>query len=426
MSSILIKPLSQIKNNTIYIPGSKSYTNRALLLSALTKGTVELKNPLWSDDTKAMINCLNTLGIKVKKRKNSLYVIGSIDDVSNSTYKLNAHLSGTTIRFILALCCIIPGVKVLEGEQRLNERPTKELVQALKDLGAKIEYLKSSGFPPLKISSSKLNPGIISIKGDVSSQYFSALLMIIPTLGQVTINVLNKQISKPYIDMTIDTIKKFGVAVKNNHYKQYAVKLTQKYSLKKYVVEGDYSSAGYFFAIAALTKNKITIKNLNTNSVQADKKLLEILQKMGSKISFKTNSVTIQGNGVKPLSINMEDCPDQIQTIAILASFAQGVTKINGISSLRVKETDRVQALKNELRKMKIKTLATKNVLTIYGGSPKPTAIDTYNDHRMAMSFAVAGTKLEGIIINNPEVTSKTFPDFWDKLKNLGVEIKKI
>ncbi len=410
----------------VTIPGSKSYTNRSLILAALTNKNVKIVNPLISNDTKALISCLKTLGVKISEHNKSITVVGNILSIKNRLYNLDAHFSGTTIRFLLALSTIIPGVKKIYGKNGLNKRPIGDLVDGLVQVGAKIDYLGKVGYPPVKVSSSKLNPGTIKMKGDISSQYVSAILLIAPLIGGVTIEITGNQISKPYIDMTIDSMNKFGVKVLNENYKSYKVEKNQRYNIKKYVVEGDYSSAAYFFAIAVLTKSEITVKNLNVNSVQADKEFLNILEKMGNKIVYGKNQVTIVGKSIKPVNVDMENCPDQIQTLAVLAAFAKGVTKISGISSLRIKETDRITALKNELNKMGIKTLATKNVLTIYGGNPNAACIETYQDHRMAMSFAVAGTKIKGIAIVDPDVVNKTFPEFWKKLNSIGIQTKII
>ncbi|MBI2334380.1 3-phosphoshikimate 1-carboxyvinyltransferase [Candidatus Daviesbacteria bacterium] len=389
----------------INTPGSKSYTNRALFITSMCASKVKIKNALISDDTKAMTRCLKIL--KTKRAK----------------YNLNARLSGTTIRFILALACLMPGEKIIYGEESLNKRPVKDLVESLRQLGAKIEYQNRAGYPPLKITSSILYPGTIKMKGDISSQYISALLMIAPLVGQVSIKVTGDQVSKPYIDMTIDTMEKFGVKVINNHYHQYFIPDNQSYFAKEYSVEGDFSSAGYFFAIAALTKSTITLKNLNPLSKQADVKFLKILEDMGNKIIRGKNQITIYGRGVKPVVVDMQDCPDQVQTLSVLAGFAQGKTLIKGIKSLRIKETDRVKALQNELKKMGVKTIITQNTMTIFGGNPHGAIIETYNDHRMAMAFAVAACKISGVVIKNPEVVSKTFPTFWDELRKINKTI---
>lgn len=405
---------------TVDIPGSKSYTNRALLLASMTGLTVKITNPLTSDDTKAMIECLKTLGVNILENKDGLEVYGNLKNIPNRLYNLNAHLSGTTLRFLLSLATVIPGIKILSGEAGLNKRPIKDLVDGLSQLGAKIEYLGKKGYPPVKVLSSKLKPGTIKIKGTTSSQYISALLMIAPLAGILTIEVLGKQVSAPYIDMTIDIMDHFGVQVINHGYKKYQISPNQKYKAKKYRVEGDLSSASYFLAIAALTKSTITLDNINPASKQADMKFIKILEDMGNKITYGKNSLTIKGEGAKAVNVDMTDCPDTIQTLAVLASFAKGITKISGIASLRIKETDRVAALRKELAKMGIKTSSTNDVLTVYGGNPKPAKINTYGDHRMAMSFAVAGAKLDKMEIANPDVVNKTFPGFWQKLRSLG------
>lgn len=426
MKTLELIPLRKPVNANVKIPGSKSYTNRALLLAALNNSPVKILNPLISDDTKAMIDCLKTLGIKILEKQNCIGVYPNLNKIPNRSYNLNANLSGTAIRFILALSTIIPGTKILFGEEGLNKRPISELVDGLTQLGAKIGYLGKKGFPPVKVTFSKLISHEVKMNGSISSQYFSALLMIAPLTGGITIKVIGKQTSKPFIDMTIDIINHFGVKVLNENYKKYAVLPNQTYHRKEYTVEGDISSASYFGAIAALTKSKITLKNVSPTSKQADMRFLQILQKMDNKIIYGKNEISIMGNGVKAVNVNMNDCPDQIQTLAVLAGFAKGITKISGVQSLRIKETNRITALKNELKKMGIKISSTKNTLTIFGGNPKPACIETYGDHRMAMAFAVAGTKLSGMEISEPDVVNKTFPTFWQLLESIGVKSEYI
>lgn len=402
----------------ISIPGSKSYTNRALFIATLSGSKVKITNPLISDDTRAMINCLKTLGIKILIRDNHLEVLNNIKSIKNLLFNLDANESGTTIRFLLALATIIPGVKTLHGKEGLNKRPIGDLVEGLRQLGADIKYLGKEGYPPVIVSSSKLNPGTIKIKGSISSQYISAILMVAPLVGEVTIQVVGKQISKPYIDMTIDIMEKFGAQVTKKH-KDYIVQEGQRYNAKRYVVEGDLSSASYFLAIAALTKSTITLEDINSSSKQADTRFAKILEDMGNKIISGKNQITIIGKDVKPVNVDMADCPDQIQTLAVLSAFAKGTTTISGVKSLRIKETDRLAALQNELEKMGIKTKVSDNTLIIHGGNPKAAVIDTYGDHRMAMSFAVAQIKLPQLRVKNPGVVSKTFPDFWRQFSKL-------
>jgi len=426
METIEIIPLHKKINAAVSIPGSKSYTNRALILATIAGKGTKILHPLISDDTKAMINCLKALGVKFSINKTLIEVLNSLGAIKGRNVNLDANLSGTTIRFLLALSTVLPGIKTLSGEASLNKRPIGELVDALKQLGAKIEYLEKKGYPPVRVLSSKLRSGTVKIKGDISSQFISALLMIAPLVGEVNIEIIGNQSSKPFIDMTIVIMEKFGIRVNNLNYRKYLISDGQKYKTQKYTVEGDISSATYFFAIAVLTKSKVSVKNINPNSKQADMAFLKILEKMGSKVVFGKEEIVVFGKGVKALNVDMEDCPDQVQTLAVLAAFSDGITKIAGVKSLRVKETNRILAIKNELKKMGIKAKSSQNSLTIFGGNPKPATINTYSDHRMAMSFAVAGSLLSGMRINNPDVVNKTFPDFWEKLNSIGVKNTKV
>lgn len=423
MDIIDIPTLQKPVNARVEIPGSKSYTNRALIMAALTKGPVTLCNPLYSQDTEAMIDCLRKLGVRIETTPDQLVVFDDVSAIDNQHYELFAKDSGTTLRFLLALACLTPGTKVIRGNAGLNERPIQDLVDSLRLLGAKIDYLEKEGHSPLKISSSSLSSGSsVKINSAVSSQYLSALLMIAPLLNGLDIYLEESLISKPYIEMTIDAMAQWGVNVARVKEGIYHIPKGQHYVKKEAVIEGDFSSAGYFFAIGALTQSTITLKNLNFSSIQADRHFLTILERMGNEINTNQDGITIKGKQIIPLNLEMEDCPDQVQTMAVLAAFAKGVTKIKGVRSLRVKETERVKALRNELAKMGIKTEETHDTLTIYGGNPKGATIETYGDHRMAMAFAVAGTQILGVKIRNPEVVNKTFPTFWGILNSILIQ----
>ena len=395
-------------------------------MAALTKGPVSLKNPLYSEDTKAMIECLRTLGLKIKTEPEELVVHDDISSVKEGEYQLFAHDSGTTARFMLALLCLVPGRKTIQGSKRLNERPISDLVDALREMGARIDYCGVEGNLPVTVSSSVLS-GDVHLKGDVSSQFCSAILLVSPRILEGgAIHMRGSVISKPYINMTLSCMQDWGVEAFLKEDGSYYVPKNQTYRKKEYVIEGDFSSAGYFFAIAALTKSTITLENLNPFSAQADRKFLRILEQMGTIVSCMGEGIRIEGRGVLPIEINMEECPDQVMTMAVLAAFAEGVTKISGVRSLRVKETERVVALKNELAKMGIRTEDTHDTLTIYGGSPRAAEIETYNDHRVAMAFAVAGTYLPEMVIRSPEVVNKTFPNFWQVLDSVVTRISPI
>lgn len=399
LKKIDVGVISTSFEHKVSVPGSKSYSLRALFLNELTENPAKLHNLLESDDTRAMQKALS--------------------DLRNNNQEIYVNESGITARFLTVLCCITSGAQKLEGAGSLNSRPIKDLVDALRILGADIEYLGKEGFPPIKINSSELKGNKVFISGKISSQYLSALLLVSPMLKNgLEINVTDNQVSKPYIDMTIDVMSKFGVSVINNDCKKYVV-TPQKYTCKDYVVESDYSSASYFFALAVLHGSKIEVSNLYKDSKQADKNFLDVLQRIGAKVEYKADSVVVTGNKINYIDTNMNNCPDQAMTAAVLASFAKGRSTIKGIYSLRLKESERIQATQNELSKMGIKTRSKKDSLTIFGGKARATNIDTYNDHRLAMSFAVAATKISGLSIMNPEVTSKTFPDFWKELSKI-------
>lgn len=404
----------------IFIPGSKSYTNRALVMASMTKGTVCLKNPLFSDDTWAMIECLKSLEIDLETRQNEILVHGDIHSIPKKEFALFARDSGTTIRFLLALLCMVPGEKKIGGSERLNDRPIEDLVAALRQLKAEIHYCGKEGQFPLRITSSSLEGEEVFLKGDVSSQFCSALLLIAPYLGRsLTIRTTSPLISKSYIDMTISCMQDAGIFVEEREDGHYFIPGNQFYKKREYEIEGDFSSAGYFFAIAVLTQSKITVGNLNPFSAQPDRKFLTFLERMGNFVTYRNNYVSIEGKRLLPVAIDMEDCPDQVMTMAVLMAFANGVSTISGVRSLRVKESERVEVLKAELGKMGIRVEDTLDSITIYGGSPRGAQIDTYNDHRIAMAFAVAGMVLPDIQIKNPEVVNKTFPTFWEVLKKL-------
>ena len=286
MNIFEVKPFGKPVKAAVEIPGSKSYTNRALVLAALTKGPVTLYNPLYSEDTEAMIACLRALGLKIETSPDQIRVYDDISVVQDKSYELFAKDSGTTIRFLLALLCITPGTKVIKGNARLNERPIKDLVDALRMLGAKIDYLEQEGCAPLKIQSSTLHLGSeVTIDASMSSQFFSALLMISPFLEGLTIHVQGETISKPYVEMTINAMQEWGINVLELEDGGYDIASGQQYINKQYVIEGDFSSAGYFFAIAALTQSTITLKNLNPHSKQADRQFLNILAEMAMKLA---------------------------------------------------------------------------------------------------------------------------------------------
>ena len=430
MKTIKIYPLPKPIQAEVTIPGSLSYTIRALNLAAMTQESVKIINPVKSDDSYAMVKILQTLGIDVEEGENYFQVNGSISDVVDKEYILDVNISGRTARTVLALLTVTPGTKVLICKEEFKNRPIADLVDGLRQLGASIEYLEQEGHLPVRIISDKLHSGIIKMKGNISSQYFSAIIMIAPLIGDVTIEVLGKQASKPFIDVTIDTMHDFGVEVVNENYQRYHIKTPQHYkSPGEYTVEVDAIAASYFWAIAALTQSKIKVLHLSPDSKQGDVHFADLLEQMGCKVKKNSKDCWIEVEGILLLNsiiVDMNHMPDTVPTLAVVAAFAKGITYITGLEHLKVKESDRLEAPKNELRKMEIQTKATTDSLDIEGGSPYGAVIDTYGDHRIAMAFAVAGSRIPGIEIQNPNVVNKSFPNFWKTLQKIGIQLEEI
>lgn len=420
-----IIPVKNI-SGTIEIPGSKSYTARAILISALADGKCILKKPLFCDDTKYMSEALIKFGIKITKKNNSLIVYGNGGKiVVPQDCELFIGSAGTAARFLTAFCSICRGKVKITGDKRMSERPIKPLTDALFQLKAKT--ISSTNGLPVEIEGGSFEGGACKIKGDISSQFISALLMIAPyAKNDVIIEVEGDVISKPYIDITIDIMNSFGISVNNSNYKRFQVKSGQIYKPCEYTIESDASTASYFFAASAITNGHIIIKNINYNSKQGDIKFVDILEKMGCIVKRHKNSIELAGtDNLNGIEIDMNSMPDCVQTLCAVACFAKGTTTIKNIKSLRVKETDRINAVVNELRKVGINAEGAEDKITINPGKIYGNRISTYNDHRMAMSFSLIGLKEPGIIIENPDCVSKSFPAFWEKLKELGVRVVK-
>lgn len=419
---MLVKKIDKINNIKIDILGSKSYTNRALIIASLAEGKTILHNPLYSDDTKYMMKSLEKLGVKFEKQNKDLIVYGKAGQFDiKENMELFCGIAGTTSRFLTGLLALMDKDVVVTGEGKILERPIGELVDGLKQIGVKIKYLGKEGSLPLKGSEKNLSGNEISIDGKISSQYFTALMMIAPLMKDgLIINVLDKQISKSYIDITIDIMKSFGVNVINNNYKQYVIK-PAKYKAVEYNIEGDWSSVSYFACIGALHDGNIEISNINNNSVQGDRDFVKLIEKAGGIVEYKNNSIIVKKGNLKPIEVDMEQMPDTAMSLAVLLSFANGDSKITGLSTLKNKETDRLQALQNELKKISVESEIGDDFIIIHGTNKHKIIgdIETYNDHRIAMSFAIAGTVLGDLKILNPDVVNKSFPEFWQYLDRL-------
>jgi len=422
---IEIKPIKKL-DSEISVPGSKYIANRVLIISSLADGNSTIKNVPDNDDIKATIEALKKFGININKNDNDVKINGSNGKLLLPKEEINVFESGTLLRFITGLAALADGKTIITGSNRIKERPISYLLNSLKDLGIKCRSLNNEN-PPVEVIGGTLNGGKTKIKGNVSSQYISSLLLVSPyAKNDVEIVIESDLVSKSYVEMTIDLMEKFGVEVKREKYKKFRIKSGQKYVAKEIEIPGDWSSANYFLAAAAIVPGRIKINNLDPKSKHGEAKFIELLKKMGCQINKSINSVELIGNkNLKAVDVDMSTMPDAVQTLAAVAVFANGTTKVRNIKNLRYKESDRIADTLDELKKLGINAEAKDDELIIEGGKVNPAIIDPHNDHRMAMSFSLIGLKIPGIKIENPECVNKSFPQFWNKLKEIGVEIKK-
>ncbi|QJC34177.1 3-phosphoshikimate 1-carboxyvinyltransferase [Enterobacteriaceae endosymbiont of Donacia cinerea] len=428
MKNILtIKPIHKIQGS-IFLPGSKSISNRVLLLSALAKGNTKVINLLDSDDINHMLNALKKLNTKfiLSKNKKECLIIGN-NGIFKPKKKLKLFLgnAGTVIRPLTAILSLSNKCDIiLTGEPRMKERPIKHLVDSLKNGGAIIKYLEKKNFPPIHIKGGFQGTNFLKIEGSISSQFLTSLLMISPLIKKNTlINITNNLVSKPYIDITIKLMKIFGIHVDNYNYQQFKISGQQNYiSPGEYIIEGDASSASYFLSAAAIKGGTVKLKNINKNSIQGDVKYVNILQKMGAIINYGKNYISCTKNTLKSVNMDLNDIPDVAMTLAVTSLFAKGITTIKNIYNWRVKETDRLKAMSNELKKTGAKIITGYDYIII---SPpkyiKEVIIETYNDHRIAMCFSLLSLSNNSVNIINPNCTSKTYPNFFKEFEKISI-----
>jgi len=418
-------------SGVVSAPPSKSYTHRAVILASLAAGESIIENPLLSDDTLYTINACRYLGADIELKGDRLKIIGTGGQikVAPARQRIFVGNSGSTIRMVAPLAALGQTKVVFDGDSRLRQRPIGDLLSALQNLGAHARSLNNNGCPPVEIQGGKFNKSEVIIPGQVSSQHISSLLMIAPyTEGGLRIKIADGLNSKPYIDITIDVMRAFGVEAVNQDYNEFIVEGGQRYKARNYQIEGDYSSAAYFFAVGAIGGKPVTVKNLRIDSVQGDRHFLTILSEMGCSVEHQKEHIKISRNQeLAGITIDMGDYPDLVQTVAVVAAYAAGKTKITNIGHLRFKETDRISDTAAELVKMGIKVNVTENTMTVYGGKPKGTEIEAHADHRMAMSFTIAALFAEGdSIISGAEAVSKSYPRFFADLKKLGARIEEL
>lgn len=416
---IEVKPLDHC-DAVVAIPGSKSYTHRALIVSALADGESILINALRSEDTDHTIRGLKQFGVPIFWRGDRLHVQGKGGKLADSEERIFVGNSGTSMRFITALAALRKGRTLLDGSERMTKRPIAELLDGLVALGVNAYSKERNDHPPVVVESQGIRGGLARIKGDKSSQFLSAILMIAPYAGEdLRVEVNGHLSSRPYIDMTMDVMRAFGVEVKNEGYRSFFVRVGQRYTCNKYEIEGDASNASYFLSAAAVARGRVRVKNLRLRSVQGDIRFLDILKRMGCRVIRGENWAEVHGRELQGIEIDMNAMPDLVPTLAVTAVFARGMTVIRNIGHLRLKESNRIRTLARELRKMGIRVEEGEDWLRIEGGKAHGAEIETYNDHRLAMSFAIAGLVIPGVKIKGEECVNKSFPDFWKTFERL-------
>jgi 3-phosphoshikimate 1-carboxyvinyltransferase len=432
--SLDLQPAMHAKG-VVRLPGSKSISNRTLLLAALAEGTTHIKDLLASDDTHVMLMALQKLGVKWEQIGESQdYVIHGVNGVL-PVHQADLFMgnAGTAIRPLTAALAIIGGDYTLHGVARMHERPIGDLVDALNGIGARISYTGEPGFPPLHIQRGQLHAQRLQVRGNVSSQFLTALLMAAPLMAReqaVTIDVIGELISKPYIEITLNLMHKFGVAVQRDGWQSFTIAQGQHYRSPGVIhVEGDASSASYFLAAGAIAGGPVRVEGVGNNSIQGDVRFVEALQQMGATVTLGDNWIEATSNGaLRAIDADFNHIPDAAMTIAVAALYADGPSTLRNIGSWRVKETDRIAAMATELRKLGATVEEGDDYLRVTPPADiLPAAIDTYDDHRMAMCFSLAS--LDGALrrgskvrINDPQCVAKTFPDYFAAFAKVTTE----
>ena len=430
MEKITLNPILRVEGE-INLPGSKSLSNRALLLAALAHGTTEVTNLLDSDDIRHMLNALKSLGVSYELSSDkTVCTITGVGGAFNWQNGLSLFLgnAGTAMRPLAAALCLKgqqDAEVVLTGEPRMKERPIKHLVDALVQVGANVQYLEREGYPPLAIRNTGLQGGKVQIDGSISSQFLTALLMAAPLAeGDMEIQIMGELVSKPYIDITLAMMKDFGVTVENQNYQTFIVKGNQSYiSPKRYLVEGDASSASYFLAAGAI-KGNVKVTGIGKNSIQGDRLFADVLEKMGAKITWGEDFIQAEQAPLHGVDMDMNHIPDAAMTIATTALFAEGETVIRNIYNWRVKETDRLSAMATELRKIGAEVEEGEDFIRIQPlalAQFQAAEIATYNDHRMAMCFSLIALSNTPVTILDPKCTAKTFPTYFSEFEKLSI-----
>ena len=402
-------------------PGSKSLTNRALVCAALADGDSRLSGVLDSEDTRVMLKCLGQLGVPHTGNlaEGEITISGTAGQLAPGDHNLFVANSGTTMRFVACLAPLGRGRIHLDGIPRMRERPIRPLVEALRQLGIQARC-SETGCPPVIVQANGFPGGQITIDSSTSSQYLSGLLLAAPSAqGDVVLSVEGELASRPYLEMTVEVMKRFGVEVTETPNQGYVVKTEEAYCATDFAIEPDASAASYLLAIPAIVGGSVTVSGLSESSLQGDVGFVHCLARMGCQVEFGDNGITVTGRAVRGIDVDMNEISDTVQTLAAVALFVQGETVIRNVAHIRHKETDRIGNLATELRKLGAKVEETADGLQISPGTPTGAIIETYGDHRMAMSLALAGLKIEGVLIDDPQCCEKTYPSFFADLETI-------
>jgi len=421
---LTIDPLVEPPNARLDLPGSKSITNRALVVAGLADGESNLTGVLFSQDTHVMMDSLEKMGVGIRQNPNALSVSisGTGGGLQRPAETIWVHQSGTTARFCLPLAALCGQEVTIDGDEQIKNRPHAELCKALQLLGAQIEYLEAPNSFPLVVNGKDLKGGQISLNGGISSQFISALLLAAPCLpDQLELNIDGDLVSLPYIDMTISVMQAFGAQVQRVNDRRYVI-LPTGYRNSRYEIEPDASAASYFFAAAAISGGSITVEGLGSQSIQGDKGFVDIVEKMGAKVVRSDNALSVTGTGsLIGIDASMKEISDTVPTLAAIAPLATGPTVISDVAFIAEKESDRVTALITELRKIGVQAEKTETGMVIYPGEVQKGTIHTYDDHRIAMAFSILGLVVPGITLDSPQCVAKTFPSFFDVLDQVRV-----
>ena len=422
MTTREIQPITRPIDAVVELPGSKSYTNRALLIAALARGRSEVTQALASDDTRFMHTALEALGVRIEGRDAHTFLVDGVDGRFPATEAtLMVGNAGTATRFLTAAVSLAQGTFTVDGSEAMRKRPIQPLIDGLRQLGVDIESRFGNGCPPVDIRAKGIAGGRAVVRGDISSQYFSALLMAAPyAASDVEIEVEGDLVSAPYITMTLSTMAEFGVHADREGDRWFRVPSGQRYEARSYAVEPDASAASYFFAAAAVTGGRVVVPRLGSRSAQGDLGILDVLERMGCTVRVTEDSIELRGpSRLRAVDADFTQMGDVATSLMAIAPFADGPVTVRGVAQTHYEESDRPVAAATELQRMGLRVESDWDAVTIYPGAPQPADIETYDDHRIAMSFAVTGLRAPGIRITNAETVSKTFPDYFEVLAAL-------